>query len=260
MDQEIKKRVSQAVSKSYYKAWHKRWWGRLIIIFLLLSLASIVYLLVKVVDNYRHTKNGDVYIEESGTWITRSQFEEGKEKILDSITDDDPWLGAEEPVIYVVAYESFGCPYCKDNQTDIKQLIAKFGPLVRFVSKDFPTEGLHPNVMNAHLAAACANEQGKYWEYRDLLYANPATDENPKNFAKDNLAELSKQVGLNHSQFKKCLDEEKYLQEIKQDVASGYNVKVVGTPSYIINGSLIEGEIKYSVWEKIIGYILKNQQ
>jgi protein-disulfide isomerase len=188
------------------------------------------------------------------------EFEDSQEKILDSITDDDPWLGAEEPVVYIVAYESFVCPYCQDNQEDIKQLIAKFGPLVRFVSKDFPTEGLHPNVLNAHLAATCANEQGKYWEYRDLLYANPATDENPQNFAKDTLVELSKQIGLNNSQFKKCLDEEKYLQEIKQDVASGYNVKVVGTPSYIINGSLIEGQIKYPVWEKIIGYILKNQQ
>ncbi len=260
MDQEIKKRVSQAVNKSYYKAWHKRWWGRLIIIFLFFSVASIVYLGVKSINNYQHIKNGDYYIEESGVWISKAQFEEGQEKILGSITDDDPWLGAEKPVVYVVAYESFGCPYCKDNQTDIKQLVAKFGPLVRFVSKDFPTEGLHPNVMNAHLAAACANEQGKYWEYRDLLYANPATDENPQNFSKDNLVELSKQVGLNNSQFKKCLDEEKYLQEIKQDVASGYNVKVVGTPSYVINGSLIEGEIKYEMWEKIMGYILKNQK
>jgi protein-disulfide isomerase len=114
--------------------------------------------------------------------------------------------------------------------------------------------------MNAHLAASCANEQGKYWEFRDLLYANQATEENPEYFSKENLSELSKQAGINNAQFKKCLDSEKYLQEIRQDVASGYNVKVVGTPSYIVNGSLIEGEIKYPVWEQIIGYIIKNQQ
>lgn len=260
MDQEIKKRLSQAVSKSYYRRWYKRWWGRLIIIFLFLALASTIYLVVRVVNQYQHLKNGDTYIEASGTWITKSQFEEGKEKILESITDDDPWLGAEDPVIYVVAYESFGCPFCKDNQPDIRQLIAKFGSIVRFVSKDFPTEGLHPNVLNAHLAANCANEQGKYWEYRDLLYANQATEANPERFIKENLLTLSRQVGVNNTQFKNCLDSEKYLQEIKQDVASGYNVKVVGTPSYVVNGSLIEGEIKFAVWEEIVGFILKNQQ
>lgn len=258
----MKKRLSQAVSKSYYVPWYRRWWGRAIFVFLFLVLASVAYLLVKVGNYYGHVKNGDTYISESGTWITKAQFEEGKTKILDSITDDDPWLGAKDPVIYVVAYESFGCPFCKDNQTDIKQLIAKFGTLVRYIAKDFPTEGLHPNVMNAHLAANCANEQGKYWEYRDLLYANQATEEHPEYFSKDNLVTLAKQIGINSAQFKKCLDSEKYLQEIKQDVASGYNIKVVGTPSYVVNGSLIEGEIKYSVWEKIIGFILnlKGQQ
>ncbi len=256
----MKKRLSQAVNQSYYRPWYRRWWGYLIMVFLLIAAISAIYLAVKVITNYSHVKNGDYYVQETGTWLSKTQFEEGKTKILNSITDDDPWLGAQDPVIYVVAYESFGCPFCKDNQSDIKQLIAKFGPLVRFVSKDFPTEGLHPNVMNAHLAAACANEQGKYWEYRDLLYANQATDEHPEYFSKDNLTLLSKQVGLNNAQFKKCLDSEQYLQEIKQDVASGYNLNVVGTPSYVINGSLIEGEIKFPVWEEIVGYILKNQQ
>jgi protein-disulfide isomerase len=260
MDQEMKRRLSQAVNKSYYKHWYKRWWGFAIIIFLALASAAVIYLGILIIENTRHIKNGDYKIEGSGAWLTKAQFEEGKEKILKSITDDDPWLGAEEPVIYIVAYESFGCPFCKENQADIKQLIAKFGPLLRFVSKDFPTESLHPNVMSAHLAANCANEQGKYWEYRDLLYANQATQENPELFSKENLITLSKQVGLNNAQFKKCLDDEKFIQEIRQDVASGYNVKVVGTPSYIVNGALIEGEIKFPVWEKLIGYILQNQQ
>lgn len=256
----MKRRLSQVVNKSYYKHWYKRWWGLAIIIFLILATASVVYLLVMIADNVRHIKNGDYKIAGSSTWLTKTQFEEGKEKILKSITDDDPWLGAEEPIIYIVAYESFGCPYSKDNQTDIKQVMAKFGPLVRYVTKDFPTEGLHPNVLNAHLAANCANEQGKYWDYRDLLYANQATQENPDFFSKENLSTLSKQADINNAQFKKCLDDEKFIQEIRQDAASGYNVKVVGTPSYVVNGSLIEGEIKFPVWEEIIGYILKNQQ
>lgn len=260
MRQEIKKRLSQAVNRSYFKPWTRRWWGIAIIIFLFFCAAAVIVLSYKVIDNFRHQRNGDYYIKETNTWITEKQFQDTQKEIVKSITDDDPWLGSDDPIIYVVAYEDFGCPFCKDNQEDIKQLIAKFGSIVRYVPKDFPIEGLHPNVMNAHLAAACANEQGKYWEYRDLLYDNQATEANPNNFSKDNLVSLAKKADLNNAQFKKCLDAETYLQEIKQDVAAGYNDKVVGTPSYVINGSMIPGEIKFAVWEKIVGFILKGQQ
>lgn len=260
LNTKVKKRLAEAVVKSYYKSWYQRWWGRVALIILGLLLLLFVYFIYLTIQNINHLRNGDIRNDLSRTWVTEAQFRENQKLSTELLTGDDPWLGAEEPIVYVVAYESFGCPYCQDNQVDIKQLLQKFSSIVRFIAKDFPGEGLHPNVMNAHLAAACANEQGRYWEYRDVLYANQATEETPENFSKDNLNILAKGVGLNMQQFKLCLDEEKYAQEIRQDFASGVQIGAVGTPSYLINGNLIPGEIKFDIWEKIIGFIIKSEQ
>jgi len=248
----LKQRMEEAVVASYYKPWHSRWWGRVFIVFIFLAIASMIYLGVKVAISVSNINSGKVFNPNSGNWITEETFRENQKELTEIHTGDDPWLGAEEPIIFVVAYESMSCPFCKENQADIRKMIAKFGSLVRFISKDFPTEGLHPNVMDAHLAAACANEQGSYWEYRDILFQNQGE------FEKENLRKWAKQLGLSESQFNKCLDEEKYIQEIRADFASGAQAGVVGTPSYIINGNLIPGEIPFDIWEEIIGYILKN--
>lgn len=259
LNTKVKQRLADAVVQSYYKSWYKRWWGKVILSLLMIALLAGIYLLYLIIINIGHLQRGDIYSRETGLWVTESQFRDSQKLTTELLTEDDPWLGAEDPIIYIVAYESFGCPYCKDNQPDLKKMLQKFSPVVRFIAKDFPNEGTHPNVMNAHLAAACANEQGKYWEYRDVLYANQATEETPDNFAKDNLNKLAKETGLNMQQFKLCLDEEKYAQEVRQDFASGVQVGAVGTPSYLINGNLIPGEISFDVWEKIIGFIIKNE-
>ena len=184
------------------------------------------------------------------SWISQDQFVANQKLVAEVVTEDDPWLGATEPLVFIVAYESLACPFCKADQPEIKKMLAEFGGVVRFVTKDFPTEGLHPDVFSAHLAAGCANEQGKYWEYRDLLFANQG------NFKNDNLKKLAGQLGLNSRDFNQCLDQDKYNQEIRQDYASGVQVGAIGTPSYVVNGNLIPGSISFDMWKKIIAFIL----
>jgi protein-disulfide isomerase len=251
VESRIKERLADAVASSYYKKWFKRWWG---ILFMLIAVGFIIFLLYFIfltISNIRHINNGDIYIAESDVWITAEQFQENQEATVDLFTGDDPWLGSEEPLIYIVAFESFACPFCREDQDDIRKMVAKFGSIVRFIAKDFPTEGLHPDVFNAHIAADCANEQGRYWEFRDVLF------DNGDNFGKANIKKLANQFGLNEQQFDSCFDSEKFAKEIRQDYADGVQAGVVGTPSYLINGHLIPGSISYEMWEEIIGFILK---
>ncbi|MFA5126929.1 MAG: DsbA family protein [Patescibacteria group bacterium] len=258
LDTRLKQRMAEAVSHSYYKPWRKRWWGILIMIFIVAAVLAVMYFIYLLSVQFQHFSKGDIYNKQTGMWITEGQYRENQKMFNETLTGDDPYLGSQEPLVYVIAYDSFACPYSKDNQVDIQQMIAKYGKFVRFIVKDFPTEGLHPNVTNAHLAADCANEQNKYWEYRDLLYANQPDDANPDAFSKANLEALAEKVGVNKKQFKNCLDTEKYNQEIKQDFASGVQMGVVGTPSYVINGNLIPGEIKFDVWQKVLAYIVED--
>ena len=186
-------------------------------------------------------------------WISYEQYQENQKEVSQVLTEDDPFWGVEDPLVYIVAYESFGCPYCQSNQADLKKLEAKFSSIIRFVFKDFPTEGLHTDVFDAHLAAGCAQDQNKFWEYHDLLFANQG------DFSKASLKEYAKNLGLDTNTFNACLDNEEHNQEIREDYAQGVNLGAQGTPTYIINGQMVPGEIPYDLWEQIIGFIIKQQ-
>lgn len=250
-DQKIKERMDNVVVRHYFKPWHKRFWGRALIVLAAIFVLVFIFFIYKVAFSFVHIRKGDIWNREVGVWVSPEQFKTNQEAIANLITDDDPWLGAKDPLIFIVAYDSMACPFSKADQPEIKKMLAEFGSTVRFVVKDFPTEGLHPNVFEAHLASGCANEQGKYWEYRDLLFANQG------NFKRDNLKVLAKQLGLDNKKFDECLNTDKYNQEIRQDYAGGVQADVIGTPSYVINGNLIPGAISFDNWKKIIGYILK---
>ena len=253
LNKQIKKRMADAVVHSYYKSWYKRWWGKLLLFLVILTVIGILYFAVLVANYHGHNSKGDVYVAETGEWITREEFLDNRKAIGELISEDDPWLGAEEPLIYVVAYESFGCPFCKQAEEDVKKMMADYAGVVRFIAKDFPTEGLHLGVFDAHLAAACANEQGAYWEYRDILY------ERQTEFKSYQLKEWADELGLNKAKFNKCFDDEKYSSEIRQDYVNGIQAGVVGTPSYLVNGALIQGRIPIENWVKVIAYLLQQE-
>lgn len=252
LDTKIRAKMADALAKSYYIPWYKRWWGRTLIVLILLVLIIVGYFAQMVYSNVQHRVKGDIYNKETGQWITLAEYKETRRAISKLITGDDPWLGAEEPAVYIEAYESFGCPFCKANQKDLKELLAHYSSVVRLVVKDFPLEGIQPGVFDAHLAAACADEQGKYWEYHDYIY------EHQDAFTKAELKQWAKTLSLDTAKFNKCLDDEKYSNEIRQDYAEGVEAGVVGTPGYVINGTLISGTIPFETWQQILAYIIKN--
>ena len=243
----IQSRIDQTKVKSYFKSWYKRWWGRIVLILIFLAILFSIYFAWMFLNHLSHFNQGDIFDKASGTWVTAEQYQTSQKDAGQLMTEDDPWLGTDQPLIYILAYESFDCPYCKENQADIKLMMAKFSSLVRFIFKDFPTE----SAFMAHLAANCAQEQEGFWEYHDILFANQG------NFSKTELKQYAADLGLDTNQFDACLDSEKYSQEIRQDYAQGVNLDVVGTPSYIVNGQLVPGAINLALWEEIIGFILK---
>ena len=105
----------------------------------------------------------------------------------------------------------------------------------------------------AHVAAGCAQAQNKFWEYHDVLFANQ------ENIAKADLRKYAQDLDLDITAFDACVAEEKPSIEIRQDYAQGVDLGVYGTPSYVINGQLISGEVTFEVWEQIIGFIIKEE-
>ena len=104
-------------------------------------------------------------------------------------------------------------------------------------------------------ATECANEQGKFWEYTDKVFDNQA-GENKGAYAKPVLKRLAKELGLDTAKFDACLDTDKYLPKVKADTAKAQQMGARVTPSFFINGKLLEGGLPYDQFAQLINSLL----
>ncbi len=149
--------------------------------------------------------------------------------------DGAPFKGPVAAPVTLVEFTDFHCPFCKQVQRTLDQLLAKYDGKVKLVYRDFPIDQLHPQARRAHEAARCAHEQGKFWPYHDLLYANA-----PK-ASPDDLKQYAGEVGLDLPAFEQCLGSRKYQAAIQTDIDEGSRAGVTGTPAFFINGRLLSG-------------------
>jgi protein-disulfide isomerase len=161
-------------------------------------------------------------------------------------TNDAPFKGPARAPVTMVKFEDFHCPFCKKAQPTLAQVLSKYGKKIRLVHRDFPIDSIHPAARKAHEAARCANEQGKFWQYHDVLYANA-----PKADAAD-LKAYAEKIGLNAAAFEKCVASGKFRDTVQKDVDEGVRLGVTGTPSFFINGRLLSGAEPFERFATII--------
>jgi protein-disulfide isomerase len=190
------------------------------------------------------------------------------------IADNDPQLGSKDAKVTVVIFEDFQCPFCgafagldekmiKNMQaqdatwqpalSNIKKDYVDTGK-VRLVWKDYPFLGDESKW--SAIAARCAQDQGKFWEYHDYLFSHQ-NGENQGSFSKDNLKKFAATLGLNTQTFNNCVDSNKYDAKPAEWVAFGQSVGVSGTPGTFVNGTLISGAAPYSTFKSAIDAALK---
>lgn len=87
-------------------------------------------------------------------------------------TKGEPSKGPKNATVRMVTFSDYQCPYCSRIEPTLKQLAKEYGSQLRIVFKDFPLSQLHPNATKASEAAACATDQGKFWEMHDGLFSN----------------------------------------------------------------------------------------
>lgn len=162
------------------------------------------------------------------------------------VTAEGPSRGPADAPVTIVEFEDFQCPFCRKAQSTVDEVVSRYGNKVRIVHRDFPLEPLHPASMKAHEASRCAAEQGKFWQYRDLLYKNaPAA-------ASDQLNDYASRTGLNITSFKQCVESDKYKMAVQNDESEGERLGVQGTPAFFINGRLLSGAQPENEFVRII--------
>jgi protein-disulfide isomerase len=133
------------------------------------------------------------------------------------------------------------------------------------VVRDFPLESIHPQAFKAAEATHCANEQGKYWEMHDRLFANQ------KALGVKDLPQHAQALGLDEPRFQQCLDSGKYVARIRKDLADGQKAGVTGTPGFFLgvtdpNGTdiksarVLKGAQAYGAFQVAIDSLLAEQK
>jgi protein-disulfide isomerase len=159
--------------------------------------------------------------------------------------------GNPDAPVTIVEFGDFQCPYCRAVQPTLKEVMDKYPGKVRLGFRDFPVRQIHPQAQQAAEAGRCAAEQGKFWEYHDLLYANQAKID------LNSLKEQARTAALDLERFNSCLAGGKFKPQIESDLQSGTGVGVTGTPAFYINGVPLSGAQPAYEFQKIIDSQLK---
>jgi protein-disulfide isomerase len=148
--------------------------------------------------------------------------------------------------VMIVEFSDFQCPYCGQAVAILKNVLTKHQDSVALAFRDMPMTQIHPQALMAAEAARCAGEQGKFWEYHDLLFGDP------NRLDHKGLMEKAKGLKLDEKQFDSCLTNEKYKPQIEQDSQEGMRAGVSGTPGFFINGIFLSGAQPEATFESTI--------
>jgi protein-disulfide isomerase len=151
----------------------------------------------------------------------------------------DNWYGQEKGIITLTEYGDFQCPACGQFFPIIKQVKEQFKDQIRFEFRHFPLVQIHPNATSAHRAAQAAANQGKFWEMHDLMYGNQESWNVSKNSSAI-FETYARQIGLDEAKYKTDAESSGVLAIINADIAMGKDLKVSGTPTFFIDGKVIE--------------------
>jgi protein-disulfide isomerase len=154
--------------------------------------------------------------------------------------------GSKDAPVAIVEFSDFQCPFCRNVNATLRQVMERYPGKVKLVFRDYPLAQLHPGAPKAHEAARCAAEQGKFWEYHDVLF-----ERSPRH-SPDELKQYAQDLKLDGAAFAQCLDSGRQAAEVGKDLEEGARLGVTGTPSFFINGRSLEGAQPFTAFQKLI--------
>lgn len=169
--------------------------------------------------------------------------------VLSVDTDDDPSVGPADAPVTIVEFSDFQCPYCQRSTDTMKELRRLYGDKIRVVYRDYPGPN-HPHAAPAAEAAQCAGDQGKFWEFHDLLFARQ-TRETGWNFEA-----LARELGIHANEFSSCLSTGRYREEVRKDLQDGLALGITSTPTFFINGRPLVGAQPLAEFARLIDPLL----
>jgi protein-disulfide isomerase len=156
-----------------------------------------------------------------------------------------PVRGNPDAPVTIVEFSDFQCPFCVRARPTVNRVREVYGDDVRWVFRHFPLS-FHQQAPKAGEAAACAGEQGSFWEMHDRLWDSSGQ------LQVADLKENAAGLGLDAEAFGECLDSGRYAALVEEDTAAGARLGVSGTPAFFINGRPLIGAQPFEAFAAVI--------
>ncbi|MBI2484749.1 DsbA family protein [Candidatus Uhrbacteria bacterium] len=147
----------------------------------------------------------------------------------------NPVLGPPGAIVTLVEFGDFACPACADTSALLESFVKEFEGRVRVVWKDFPNEDLHPSATDAAVAARCAQEQGAFWPYHDLLFTQREL------LSATTYTALARTLKLNTDAFDRCVNAKATLPRVQKDFEEGLALSISATPTVFVGTERLVG-------------------
>jgi len=154
--------------------------------------------------------------------------------------------GSAEAPVTIMAFSDYQCPYCIRSEPVLAEVLSRYPDQVRVVHRHFPLDSIHPFARPAAEAAMCADEQGKFWEYHDAIFARSGR------LSEASFAEIGSELGLDGDALGACITERRYADFVQQDFDAGRAAGVTGTPAFFVNGVALKGSRDADELSKIV--------
>ncbi len=165
-------------------------------------------------------------------------------------SDGHPWIGTENPSLEIVEFIDYQCFQCRKMHHYLREFVAKHPEKIRLIHRNYPmdhevnpivAEPFHVGSGQMALLAIHAAASGKFLEVNDLLYSMAA------NHQKIRIAEIAERSGMDFHLLSAALQHAPYKQQLLRDIRAGMKLGIAGTPSYLINGRVYEGNIPVEI-------------
>lgn len=160
-------------------------------------------------------------------------------KLKPAVSANDQSLGESSSAIKLVEFGDYQCPHCGYAHPLIKRLIKERGAEFLFVFRNFPLREVHPAAFMAALSAEAAGRQGRFWEMHDLIF------ENQHQLHGNSFLNFAKELQMDPLQFAQDLEDNSIKEKVETDFESGIRSGVNGTPTFFINGEILQYDTTY---------------
>jgi protein-disulfide isomerase len=163
--------------------------------------------------------------------------------------------GSDTAAVTLIEFSDFECSHCNAFHRTIDELLRDRSAAVRVIFRHFPldsecnsavTSRFHSNACQAAIAAECAAEQGKFWQYHDLLFANQ------EHLQAQSYLEFAAQLGIDRGRFETCLRADAPRARVERDAKAGAVLGVSSTPTIFINARMIKGALDIAELQKAL--------